>query len=168
MIEYCIRKLNVGNAIMPLEAIAINDFKTPLIKEPRRADELKQRVQALYEQDKAYHDFHSGEEAIAYFQQAFANRQPNHHLYIGMFNDKPICALACFYNNNDNKKGDSDDKVIANLEQLAMHPENKNRGIEEQFIKLILQANNNNSYQFVSSNAKIAQIIKNLKNNAKN
>ncbi len=153
---------------MPLEAIAINDFKTPLIKEPRHVDELKQRVQALYEQDKAYHDFHSGEEAIAYFQQAFANHQLKHHLYIGMFNDKPICALGCFYNSNDSKNGDTDNKIIANLEQLAMHPENKNRGIEEQFIKLILLNNKNDSYQFVSNHTKIAQIIKNLKNNEKN
>ncbi len=144
---------------MPLEAIAINDFNTPLIKETTQADELKTRLQKIYQQDKENHQFDSGVGAIDYFQQAFANNQ---YLYVGMFNDKPICAVGCFY------ESDFDNNKTINLEQLAMHLENKNRGIEEQFIKLILLANKSNSYQITSNNAKIAEIIKNLKNIKKN
>ncbi|MBS9780389.1 MAG: acetyl-CoA sensor PanZ family protein [Moraxellaceae bacterium] len=136
---------------MPLEAIAINDFNTPLIKESTQTDELKNRLQKIYQEDKENHQFASGVEAIEYFQQAFVK---NHQLYIGMFNDKPICAIGGFYQN----------KTI-NLEQLAMHRENKNRGIEEQFIKLIFITNKNNCYQISSNHPKIAEIIKKLKNN---
>ncbi len=139
---------------MPLEAIAINDFNTPLIKETTQTDELKLRLQKIYQDDKENHQFNNGVGAIDYFQHAFAN---NHQLYVGMFNDKPICAIGCFYNEDN----------IINLEQLAMHIENKNRGIEEQFIKLILLANKSNSYQITSNNAKIVEMIKKLKNNAK-
>ncbi|MBS9778639.1 MAG: hypothetical protein KGV50_07785 [Gammaproteobacteria bacterium] len=77
-----------------------------------------------------------------------------------MFNDKPICAVGCFYNENAFAKN----KIIY-LEQLAMHLENKNRGIEEQFIKLIILANKSNSYKIRSKNVKIAEIIKKLTNN---
>ncbi len=144
---------------MPLEAIAINDFNTPLIKETTQADELKMRLQKIYQEDKENHQFNNGVGAIDYFQQAFAN---NHQLYVGMFNDKPICAVGCFYD-----KATFDKKTTINLEQLAMHLENKNRGIEEQFIKLILLSNKSNSYQVTSNNLKIAEMIKKLKNNAK-
>ncbi len=143
---------------MPLDAIAINDFNTPLIKETTQTDELKIRLQKIYQEDKENHQFASGVGAIDYFQQAFAN---NHQLYVGMFNDKPICAVGCFY------ESDFDKNKTINLEQLAMHLENKNRGIEEQFIKLIILSNKSNSYQITSNNAKIAEMIKKLKNNAK-
>ncbi|MBS9778638.1 MAG: hypothetical protein KGV50_07780 [Gammaproteobacteria bacterium] len=142
---------------MPLEAVAINDFNTPLIKKPSQADELKMRLQKIYQQDRENHQFASGVGAIDYFQHAFAN---HHQLYVGMFNDKPICAVGCFYNENAFAKN----KIIY-LEQLAMHLENKNRGIEEQFIKLIILANKSNSYKIRSKNVKIAEIIKKLTNN---
>ncbi len=135
---------------MPLEAVTINDFNTPVMRETTQADELKHRLQDLYENDKEYHHFQTGREAIAYFQRAFAD---NHQLYVGIFNDKPICAIECRYQPNN----------LINLQQLAMHQENKNRGIEEQFIRQILQMNKNNSYSFVSNEQKIDEIIKKVK-----
>ncbi len=142
---------------MPLQAIAINDFNTSLMRETSEKDEFSKRLIDLYQNDTEDHQFNSGKQAIDYFQQAFNN---NHKLYIGMFNDKPICAIGCFVDDVDNDN-------TMRLDELAMHLHNKNRGIEEQFIKLILLDNQSKLVKFYTQNKKIDKILQNLINNKK-
>ncbi len=139
---------------MPLQAIKINDFNSQLMRETTIADELTVRIQALYQADTRYHNFATAEQAIKHFTQAFANIDGcnGDGLYVGMFNDKPICAVLCH----------RIDKNTESLDFLAMHQQNLNRGIEEQFLKLICQDKQNSDVQFTSNHDEILKIIKNL------
>lgn len=134
---------------MPLEAFAINAFSQPIMKETVEKNELKKRIQSLYQKDNRYHNFVNGMEAIEVFDRVFFNKNL---LYVGIFNDKPICVVA-FYRESLN---------TSRLEYLAMHHENINRGIEEQFIKLILkkEVKYDEKVNFVSNNLEIEKIIK--------
>lgn len=107
---------------MPLEAIAINHLDAPLIQKPAREHELAERLQALYDADDSQPD---GLEVLQIIAQGFKRGQ---WLYVGMFNDKPIAAVACF---------DDDQTDTKRLQYLTVHPENRNRGIEAKFIKQV-------------------------------
>lgn len=107
---------------MPLEAIAINNLDAPLIQKPAREHELAERLQALYDVDDSQPD---GVEVLQIIAQGFKRGQ---WLYVGMFNDKPIAAVACF---------DDDQTDTKRLQYLTVHPENRNRGIEAKFIKQV-------------------------------
>lgn len=107
---------------MPLEAIAINHLDAPLIQKPAREHELAERLQALYDVDDSQPD---GVEVLQIIAQGFKRGQ---WLYVGMFNDKPIAAVACF---------DDDQTDTKRLQYLTVHPENRNRGIEAKFIKQV-------------------------------
>lgn len=107
---------------MPLEAIAINHLDAPLIQKPAREHELAERLQALYDADDSQPD---GGEVLQIIAQGFKRGQ---WLYVGMFNDKPIAAVACF---------DDDQTDTKRLQYLTVHPENRNRGIEAKFIKQV-------------------------------
>lgn len=128
---------------MPLEAIAINDLSTPLIKKPQCEDELKKRLQALYGQNS---DFVSGKHVIDDLQQVFAS---GGCLYVGMFNDKPICAVSCVVD---------DTKKVSKLGHLTVHPQNKNRGIELDFLRKVDRLQTN----LVSDNATIHAFLQQL------
>lgn len=78
---------------MPLVAIAIDDFNSNLIKKPTQVNELQVRLHQLYTQSE---DFANADTAMAFFNQAFTQQSV---LYVGMFNDKPICAVGCFPDN---------------------------------------------------------------------
>lgn len=110
---------------MPLQAIAIQRFDTPLMRQITHPDELKIRIEALYQPT---HHFTDNQEMTAVFERAFAQ---GGLMYVGMFNDKPICVLGCF------DDGIADTK---RLQYLAVHPQNHNRGIEAKFVKLIYDA----------------------------
>ena len=75
---------------MPLEAFAINRLDAPLIKKPTRENELSERLMALYDNDDTQPD---GAEVLSLVEKGFQRGQC---LYVGMFNDKPIAAVACF------------------------------------------------------------------------
>ncbi|MBO1531041.1 hypothetical protein J3492_07410 [Psychrobacter sp. F1192] len=110
---------------MPLEAIAINRLDAPLIKKPTREHELSERLQAMYDADDAHP---SGSEVLSIIKQGFGRGQT---LYVGMFNDKPIAAVACFDDGQTNAK---------RLQYLTVHPQNKGRAIDAKFIKLVYDA----------------------------
>ena len=110
---------------MPLEAIAINDLQTPLMKKPTRKNELAERLQALYDSDGNQPD---GAEVLAIIEQGFKRGQT---LYVGMFNDKPIAAVGCF------DDGQTDAK---RLQYLTVHQQNRGRAIDAKFIKLVYDA----------------------------
>lgn len=78
---------------MPLVAIAIDDFNSNLIKKPTQVNELQVRLHQLYTQSE---DFANADTAMAFFNDAFTQQSV---LYVGMFNDKPICAVGCFPDN---------------------------------------------------------------------
>lgn len=103
---------------MPLESVAINSFDKNSINDP----ELKLRVEKLYDHT---HEFASGAEAVAFFEQAFKKGQL---LYLGMFNDKPIAAIGCF------DDGQTDSK---RLQYIVVHPANRGRGIAPKFVKQV-------------------------------
>lgn len=110
---------------MPLEAIAINNLDAPLIQKPSREHELADRLRALYDADDSQP---AGEEVLAIVEQGFKRGQC---LYVGMFNDKPIAAVACF------DDGQTDAK---RLQYLTVHPQNRGRAIDAKFIKLVYDA----------------------------
>ncbi|OLF41012.1 hypothetical protein [Psychrobacter sp. Rd 27.2] len=110
---------------MPLEAIAINRLDAPLIKKPARDNELAERLAALYDSDETQP---SGAEVLRLVEQGFSRGQ---YLYVGMFNDKPIAAVACFDDGQTNAK---------RLQYLTVHPENRKRAIDAKFIKLVYDA----------------------------
>lgn len=111
---------------MPLEAVAINSFDTPIMRETTHHDELRERIGKLYTADNAnLGDLVDSDAVIALFETAFKR---GNLMYVGMFNDKPIAAIGCF------DDGQTDTK---RLQYLAMHPENVNRGIDAKFIKLV-------------------------------
>ena len=111
---------------MPLEAVAINSFDTPIMRETTHDDELRERIGKLYAADNAnLGDLADSDAVIALFETAF---KCGNLMYVGMFNDKPIAAIGCF------DDGQTDTK---RLQYLAMHPENVNRGIDAKFIKLV-------------------------------
>lgn len=111
---------------MPLEAVAINSFDTPIMRETTHDDELRERIGKLYAADNAnLGDLADSDAVIALFETAFKR---GNLMYVGMFNDKPIAAIGCF------DDGQTDTK---RLQYLAMHPENVNRGIDAKFIKLV-------------------------------
>ena len=111
---------------MPLEAVAINSFDTPIMRETTHDDELRERIGKLYTADNAnLGDLADSDAVIALFETAF---KCGNLMYVGMFNDKPIAAIGCF------DDGQTDTK---RLQYLAMHPENVNRGIDAKFIKLV-------------------------------
>ena len=110
---------------MPLEAIAINSLDAPLIKKPARENELSERLHALYDSDE---NQPSGAEVLHLVEQGFKRGQT---LYVGMFNDKPIAAVACF------DDGQSDAK---RLQYLTVHSQNRGRAIDAKFIKLVYDA----------------------------
>lgn len=100
---------------MPLAAIAIDDFNSNLIKKPTQANELQVRLHQLYTQSE---DFANADAAMAFFNDAFSQQGV---LYVGMFNDKPICTVGCFpdsfkYTNNHTMRIDqSSDQLNADL-----------------------------------------------------
>lgn len=111
---------------MPLEAVAINSFDAPLMRETTHSGELRERIAKLY--DTAHADLGGladSEAVMSMFETAFARGAL---MYVGMFNDKPIAVVGCF------DDGQTDTK---RLQYLAMHPENINRGIDAKFIKLV-------------------------------
>ena len=110
---------------MPLEAIAINSLDAPLIKKPARENELSERLHALYDSDDTQP---SGAEVLNIVEQGFKRGQM---LYVGMFNDKPIAAVACFDDGQTNAK---------RLQYLTVHRENRKRAIDAKFIKLVYDA----------------------------
>lgn len=110
---------------MPLEAIAINNLDAPLIQKPSREHELADRLRALYDADDSQP---AGEEVLAIVEQGLKRGQC---LYVGMFNDKPIAAVACF------DDGQTDAK---RLQYLTVHPQNRGRAIDAKFIKLVYDA----------------------------
>ena len=111
---------------MPLEAVAINSFDTPIMRETTHDDELRERIGKLYTADNAnLGDLADSDAVIGLFETAFKR---GNLMYVGMFNDKPIAAIGCF------DDGQTDTK---RLQYLAMHPENVNRGIDAKFIKLV-------------------------------
>ena len=130
---------------MPLEAIAINDLNTPLIKKPARKNELAERLRALYDSDDSQP---SGEEILAIIEQGFAR---GHCLYVGMFNDKPIAAVGCF----DDGQTDS-----RRLQYLTVHEQNRGRAIDAKFIKLVYDSEVKKGVrQFVPVDADIHRIM---------
>ena len=110
---------------MPLEAIAINSLDAPLIKKPARDNELSERLHALYDSDD---NQPSGAEVLNLIEQGFNRGQT---LYVGMFNDMPIAAVACF------DDGQTDAK---RLQYLTVHSQNRGRAIDAKFIKLVYDA----------------------------
>ncbi|MGO2505954.1 MAG: hypothetical protein ACTH7L_07575 [Psychrobacter alimentarius] len=130
---------------MPLEAIAINSLDTPLIKKPARKNELSERLHALYNSDDAQP---SGAEVLSLVEQGFKRGQ---YLYVGMFNDKPIAAVACF------DDGQTDAK---RLQYLTVHPQNRDRAIDAKFIKLVYDAEVKKGVrEFVPADADIHRIM---------
>ena len=130
---------------MPLEAIAINDLQTPLMKKPTRENELAERLQALYDTDDNQPD---GAEVLALIEQGFKRGQT---LYVGMFNDKPIAAVACFDDGQTNAK---------RLQYLTVHTQNRGRAIDAKFIKLVYDAEVKKGVrQFVPVDADIHRIM---------
>ena len=130
---------------MPLEAIAINDLQTPLIKKPARENELVERLQALYDTDDSQPD---GAEVLAIIEQGFKRGQ---YLYVGMFNDKPIAAVGCF------DDGQTDAK---RLQYLTVHQQNRGRAIDAKFIKLVYDAEVKKGVrEFVPADADIHRIM---------
>ncbi len=130
---------------MPLEAIAINSLDTPLIKKPARENELSERLHALYDSDDAQP---SGAEVLSLVKQGFKRGQ---YLYVGMFNDKPIAAVACF------DDGQTDAK---RLQYLTVHPQNRDRAIDAKFIKLVYDAEVKKGVrEFVPADANIHRIM---------
>lgn len=110
---------------MPLEAFAINRLDAPLIKKPTRENELSERLMALYDNDDTQPD---GADVLSLVEKGFQRGQC---LYVGMFNDKPIAAVACFDDGQTNAK---------RLQYLTVHPENRKRAIDAKFIKLVYDA----------------------------
>ncbi len=130
---------------MPLEAIAINNLQTPLIKKPARENELAERLQALYDTDENQPD---GAEVLALIEQGFKRGQC---LYVGMFNDKPIAAVGCF------DDGQTDAK---RLQYLTVHQQNRGRAIDAKFIKLVYDAEVKKGVrQFVPVDSEIHRIM---------
>ncbi|MGP5516398.1 hypothetical protein [Psychrobacter alimentarius] len=130
---------------MPLEAIAINSLDTPLIKKPARKNELSERLHALYDSDDAQP---TGAEVLSLVEQGFKRGQ---YLYVGMFNDKPIAAVACF------DDGQTDAK---RLQYLTVHPQNRDRAIDAKFIKLVYDVEVKKGVrEFVPADADIHRIM---------
>ena len=130
---------------MPLEAIAINSLDTPLIKKPARKNELSERLHALYDSDDAQP---TGAEVLSLVEQGFKRGQ---YLYVGLFNDKPIAAVACF------DDGQTDAK---RLQYLTVHPQNRDRAIDAKFIKLVYDAEVKKGVrEFVPADADIHRIM---------
>jgi len=131
---------------MPLEAIAINSLDTPLIKKPARDNELSERLHALYDSDD---EQPSGLEVLSLVEQGFKRGQC---LYVGMFNDKPIAAVACFDDGQTNAK---------RLQYLTVHTENRKRAIDAKFIKLVYDAEVRKGVrEFVPVDANIHRIMR--------
>ena len=130
---------------MPLEAIAIHSLDTPLIKNPARENELSERLHALYDSDDTQPD---GAEVLSLVEQGFTRGQC---LYVGMFNDKPIAAVACFDDGQTNAK---------RLQYLTVHPQNRGRAIDAKFIKLVYDAEVKKGVrEFVPADADIHRIM---------
>jgi len=130
---------------MPLEAFAINRLDAPLIKKPTRENELSERLMTLYDNDDTQPD---GAEVLSLVEKGFQRGQC---LYVGMFNDKPIAAVACF------DDGQTDAK---RLQYLTVHPENRKRAIDAKFIKLVYDAEVKKGVrEFVPADADIHRIM---------
>ena len=130
---------------MPLEAIAINSLDAPLIKKPARENELSERLHALYDSDDTQP---SGAEVLNIVEQGFKRGQT---LYVGMFNDKPIAAVACFDDGQTNAK---------RLQYLTVHRENRKRAIDAKFIKLVYEKKKKKGVrEFVPVDADIHRIM---------
>ncbi|MEN6669493.1 hypothetical protein AAJP47_03860 [Psychrobacter sp. B38] len=130
---------------MPLEAFAINSLDAPLIKKPTRENELSERLHALYDNDDTQPD---GADVLSLVEKGFQRGQC---LYVGMFNDKPIAAVACFDDGQTNAK---------RLQYLTVHPENRKRAIDAKFIKLVYDAEVKKGVrEFVPADADIHRIM---------
>ena len=130
---------------MPLEAFAINRLDAPLIKKPTRENELSERLIALYDNDDTQPD---GADVLSLVEKGFKRGQC---LYVGMFNDKPIAAVACFDDGQTNAK---------RLQYLTVHPENRKRAIDAKFIKLVYDAEVKKGVrEFVPADADIHRIM---------
>ena len=130
---------------MPLEAFAINRLDAPLIKKPTRENELSERLMALYDNDDTQPD---GADVLGLVERGFKRGQC---LYVGMFNDKPIAAVACFDDGQTNAK---------RLQYLTVHPENRKRAIDAKFIKLVYDAEVKKGVrEFVPADADIHRIM---------
>lgn len=111
---------------MPLEAVAINSFDAPIMRETTHDGELRERIAKLYSAENAnIGELGDSEAVLTLFETAFKRGSL---MYVGMFNDKPIAVIGCF------DDGQTDTK---RLQYLAMHPENVNRGIDAKFIKMV-------------------------------
>lgn len=130
---------------MPLEAFAINRLDAPLIKKPTHKNELSERLMALYDNDDTQPD---GADVLSLVEKGFQRGQC---LYVGMFNDKPIAAVACFDDGQTNAK---------RLQYLTVHPENRKRAIDAKFIKLVYDAEVKKGVrEFVPADADIHRIM---------
>ena len=128
---------------MPLEARPITRLDAPIIKKPSSTNELHTRLQALYQ-----HSHPDAPEALDVIATSFLR---GGCLYVGMFNDKPIAALACF------DDGQTDAK---RLQYLSVHPQNENRGIEGKLIKMVYDAEvSRGTREFVPAEPLIHQIM---------
>lgn len=114
---------------MPLEAVAINTFDAPLMREMTQDNELRSRIAKLYTQNQdSSEDAVEGEATVKLLEAAFKRGAI---LYVGMFNDKPIAVVGCF---------DDEQTDTRRLQYLAVHPQNANRGIEGKLIKQVYDA----------------------------
>lgn len=134
---------------MPLEAVAINSFDAPLMRETKHDGELRERIAKLYEAQNAnLGDLADSEAVMTLFEKAFKR---GNVMYVGMFNDKPIAVVGCF------DDGQTDTK---RLQYLALHPENINRGIDAKFIKLVYDKETKKGVrQFMPADTQIHKIM---------
>ena len=134
---------------MPLEAVAINSFDAPIMRETTHDDELRERIGKLYTADNAnLGDLVDSDAVIALFETAFKR---GNLMYVGMFNDKPIAAIGCF------DDGQTDAK---RLQYLTVHQQNRGRAIDAKFIKLVYDAEVKKGVrQFVPADADIHRIM---------
>ena len=94
---------------MPLTAVALTTLHD---------DPLTQRIESLYEVSP---EFSSGHAAISYFKSALAKGDK---LYVGMFNDKPVCAICV--------RGQGTTKT---LQYIVVHLANRGRGLAHELIR---------------------------------
>ena len=94
---------------MPLTAVALTSLPN---------NEMTQRIESLFEVSP---EFSSGHAAISYFKSALAKGDK---LYVGLFNDKPVCAVCV--------RGQGTTKT---LQYIVVHLANRGRGLAHELIK---------------------------------
>ena len=119
---------------MPLEAQAFHTLNDP---------ELGTRIEALYESSP---EFSSGAHALSFFKSALAKGDT---LYLGMFNDKPVCAVAA--------RGQGVEKTI---QFIVVHPANRGRGLAQELIRQVCDTEQSYGVQrFVAGCGAIHRIL---------